>query len=72
MDQAPLENPRDALGGLSGLILIDEFQRQPDLRRFWIMAAHYHGQTWNRSAIAKSLDISHTTARSYLDILTKS
>lgn len=40
------------------------------LRRFWIMAAHYHGQTWNSSAIAKSLDISHTTARSYLDILT--
>jgi hypothetical protein len=42
------------------------------LRRFWIMAAHYHGQTWNSSAIAKSLDISHTTARSYLDILTES
>lgn len=40
------------------------------LRRFWIMAAHYHGQTWNSSAIAKSLDISPTTARSYLDILT--
>jgi predicted AAA+ superfamily ATPase len=42
------------------------------LRRFWVMAAHYHGQTWNSSAIAKSLDISHTTARSYLDILTDS
>lgn len=42
------------------------------LRRFWIMAAHYHGQTWNSSAIAKSLDISHTTARSYLDVLTDS
>ena len=42
------------------------------LRRFWIMAAHFHGQTWNSSAIAKSLDISHTTARSYLDILTDS
>ena len=37
-----------------------------------MMAAHYHGQTWNSSAIAKSLDISHTTARSYLDILTDS
>jgi hypothetical protein len=178
LDQARLENPRDVLGGLSGLIVIDEFQRQPDLfpilrvladrkdrparflilgsaspqlmkgaseslagrvnfihmgglhcgevgvadrdrlwlrggfpesylapseeisnrwrssfiqtflsqdlpsfgidvpperlRRFWIMAAHYHGQTWNSSAIAKSLDISHTTARSYLDILTES
>lgn len=42
------------------------------LRRFWTMAAHYHGQTWNSSAIARSLDISHSTARSYLDILTDS
>lgn len=178
LDQARLSNPRDVLGGLRGLVIIDEFQRQPDLfpilrvladrkerparflilgsaspqlvkgaseslagrvnflhmgglncaevgaatrnrlwlrggfpesylaptdavsgrwrrsfiqtflrqdipgfgidvpperlRRFWIMAAHYHGQTWNSSAIAKSLDISHTTARSYLDILTDS
>ncbi|MEP2776096.1 MAG: ATP-binding protein [Luteolibacter sp.] len=178
LDLARLTNPRDVLGGLEGLIVIDEFQRQPDLfpilrvladrkgiparflilgsaspelmkgaseslagrvnfihmgglnceevgtetrnklwlrggfpesylapsdavsakwrrsfvqtflrqdipsfgiavpperlRRFWIMAAHYHGQTWNSSAIAKSLDISHSTARSYLDILTDS
>jgi uncharacterized protein len=177
-DQARLRNPRDVLGGLAGLVVIDEFQRQPDLlpilrvladrdgqparflilgsaspqlmrgaseslagrvnfihmsglncaevgtatrnrlwlrggfpesylapsdevsarwrrsfiqrflrqdipsfgiaippeclRRFWTMAAHYHGQTWNSTAIAKSLDISHTTARSYLDILTDS
>lgn len=42
------------------------------LRRFWVMAAHYHGQTWNSSAIAKSLDISHQTARVYLDTLTES
>ncbi|MGC9451303.1 MAG: ATP-binding protein [Oceanipulchritudo sp.] len=40
------------------------------LRRFWLMVAHYHGQTWNSSAIAASMDISHSTARSYLDILT--
>lgn len=178
LDQARLQNPRDVLGGLTGLVIIDEFQRQPDLfpilrvladrqdqparflilgsaspqlmkgaaeslagrvnfihmgglnceevgtdtrnrlwlrggfpesylapsdevssrwrrsfvqtflrqdipsfgidvsperlRRFWIMAAHYHGQTWNSSAIAKSLDCSHTTARAYLDILTDS
>ncbi len=39
------------------------------LRRFWTMAAHYHGQTWNSAGIASSLDISHTTARSYLDLL---
>ena len=36
------------------------------------MAAHYHGQTWNSSGIASSLDMSHTTARNYLDILTES
>lgn len=178
LDQARLQNPRDVLGNLTGLVMIDEFQRQPDLfpvlrvladredqparflilgsaspqlmkgaseslagrvnfihmgglncdevgtaerdrlwlrggfpesylapsdevsgkwrrsfiqtflrqdipsfginvpperlRRFWIMAAHYHGQTWNSSAIAKSLDISHPTARSYLDVLTDS
>lgn len=42
------------------------------LRRFWIMAAHYHGQTWNSSGIASSLDMSHTAARDYLDILSES
>ena len=41
------------------------------MRRFWTMAAHYHGQTWSSSAIASSLDISHSTARAYLDILTE-
>ena len=30
----------------------------------------YHGQARNSAAIASSMDISHTTARSYLDILT--
>lgn len=40
------------------------------LHRFWMMAAHYHGQVWNSSAIAASLSISHPTARNYLDILT--
>lgn len=34
------------------------------------MLAHFHGQTWNSSAIAASLDISPTTARTYLDWLT--
>lgn len=41
------------------------------LRRFWTMAAHYHGQSWNSSAIAASMDMSHSTARNYLDILTE-
>ncbi len=40
------------------------------LRRFWTMLAHYHGQVWNSSEIAKSLAVSHSTTRKYLDILT--
>ncbi len=40
------------------------------LRRFWIMLGHYHGQICNSSEIGKSLGISHTTIRRYLDILT--
>lgn len=39
------------------------------LRRFWIMLAHYHGQTWNASEIGASLGVSHPTARAYLDLL---
>ncbi len=39
------------------------------LRRFLTMVAHYHGQTWNASAIASSLSVSAPTARRYLDIL---
>jgi hypothetical protein len=40
------------------------------MRRFWTMLAHYHGQTWNASAIAASMGLSDKTVRSYLDILT--
>lgn len=39
------------------------------LRRFWMMLSHYHGQTFNSSEIARSLGISDTTARRYLDLL---
>jgi len=39
------------------------------MRRFWTILAHYHGQTWNASEIARSMGISHKTARSYLDLL---
>jgi predicted AAA+ superfamily ATPase len=42
----------------------------PAMRRFWTMLAHYHGQTWNASAIAGSMGLSDKTVRSYLDILT--
>lgn len=42
------------------------------LRRFWLMIAHYHGQAWNASEIAGSLGINYKTAQHYLDILTGS
>ncbi|MCH9611404.1 MAG: hypothetical protein S4CHLAM81_11840 [Chlamydiales bacterium] len=42
----------------------------PALRRFWIMLAHYHGQTFNASELGSSLAISDKTMRHYLDILT--
>lgn len=40
------------------------------LRRFWMMLAHYHGNIFNASEIGRSLGISDTTVRRYLDILT--
>lgn len=40
------------------------------MRRFWTMLAHYHGQTWNGSELARSLGLSDKTVRGYLDILT--
>jgi predicted AAA+ superfamily ATPase len=40
------------------------------LRRFWLMIAHYHGQIWNASEIGGSLGINYKTAQRYLDILT--
>ncbi len=40
------------------------------MRRFWMMLAHYHGQTWNASELARSMGVSDKTVRSYLDILT--
>ncbi|MBW2596988.1 MAG: ATP-binding protein [Deltaproteobacteria bacterium] len=39
------------------------------LRRFWIMLAHYHGQKWNASELARSLGASPKTALYYRDIL---
>jgi len=40
------------------------------LRRFWTMLAHYHGQVLNASEIGRSMGIADTTVRHYLDILT--
>ncbi|HXW85804.1 MAG TPA: ATP-binding protein [Candidatus Bathyarchaeia archaeon] len=39
------------------------------LRRFWLMLAHYHGQIFNASELSRSLSISDHTVRKYLDIL---
>lgn len=39
------------------------------MRRFWLMLAHYHGQTFNASEIGRSLGVSDHTVRKYLDIL---
>lgn len=41
-----------------------------NLRRFWTMIAHMHGQLWNASQIGKGLGLSAPTVRNYLDILT--
>jgi predicted AAA+ superfamily ATPase len=39
------------------------------LRRFWTMLAHYHGQVWNGSELARSFGVSDVTVRRYLDLL---
>jgi predicted AAA+ superfamily ATPase len=40
------------------------------LRRFWMMLAHYHGQLWNGSELARAFGISQKVVRHYLDIMT--
>ena len=39
------------------------------LRRFWTMLAHYHGQVLNSAELARSLAVSEGTVRNYLDLL---
>ncbi len=39
------------------------------LRRFWSMAAHYHGQVLNVAELARALGVTPATGRHYLDIL---
>ena len=43
----------------------------PTVRRFWMMVAHYHGQVWNASELARSFGVAHTTVQRYLDLLTE-
>ena len=38
--------------------------------RFWTMLAHYHGQIWNAAEPARSLGMSESSVRRYLDLLT--
>jgi uncharacterized protein len=40
------------------------------MRRFWQMLAHYHGQMWNGSELARAFGVSSPTIRHYLDLLT--
>jgi predicted AAA+ superfamily ATPase len=40
------------------------------LQRFWTMVAHYHGQVWNAAEPARTLGVSESTIRRYLDLLT--
>ncbi|MGZ3633067.1 MAG: ATP-binding protein [Parachlamydiaceae bacterium] len=39
------------------------------MRRFWLMLAHYHGQMLNATELANSLAISTHAVRKYMDIL---
>lgn len=41
-----------------------------NLRRFWMMLAHYHGQLFNASELGNALGFSSHTIQRYLDILT--
>ena len=40
------------------------------LRRFWTVVAHYHGQTWSAADPARTIGVSESTVRRYLDLLT--
>jgi uncharacterized protein len=40
------------------------------LKRFWKMLAHYHANQINFSEFGRSLELSHTSIRNYLDLLT--
>ena len=39
------------------------------LHRFWNMLAHYHGQVWNAAEPARSMAISESSIRRYLDLM---
>ena len=39
------------------------------LFRFWSLLAHYHGQIWNAAEAARTLNVSESTTRRYVDLL---
>ena len=39
------------------------------MERFWAMLAHYHGQVWNGSELARAFGVSHHVVRRYLEAL---
>jgi len=39
------------------------------MRRFWTMLAHYHGQTWNGSELARAMGVTDKTVTRWLDVL---
>ena len=41
----------------------------PTLYRFWSMLAHYQGQIWNAAEPARSMAISESSTRRYLDLM---
>ena len=41
----------------------------PQVRRFWQMLAHHHGQLWNGAQLAGALGVSAPTVRHHLDVL---
>lgn len=41
-----------------------------ELRRFWQMLAHWHGQRWNASEFARAFGVSESTVRRWLEALT--
>jgi predicted AAA+ superfamily ATPase len=51
--------------------VLDVGLRMPpaELRRFWQMLAHWHGQRWNASEFARAFGISEATVRRWLETL---
>ncbi len=40
-----------------------------NLRRFWTMLAHYHGQIWNGSELGRAFGMTHASVKRYVDLL---